>query len=60
MAPEGDRTRFVVDHEAIPAEWRDHIDSGYPTFYAEPMARHFATRRAASSGTASEAIHQPL
>ena len=36
------RTRFVVDHDAIPAEWREHIESGYPTFYAEPMARHFA------------------
>ena len=42
LTAEGDQTRFVVDHEAVPAEWVEHIASGYPSFYAEPMARHFA------------------
>jgi uncharacterized protein YndB with AHSA1/START domain len=42
LTAEGDRTRFVVDHEAIPAEWHDHIETGYPIFYAEPMTRYFA------------------
>lgn len=42
LTGQGDQTRFVVDHQAIPAEWIDHIAGGYPTFYAEPMARYFA------------------
>jgi uncharacterized protein YndB with AHSA1/START domain len=42
----GERTRFVVDHSAIPAEWREHIATGYPMFYQEPMARYFAGRSA--------------
>ena len=47
LTAEGDRTRFVVDHDAIPAEWHEHIETGYPLFYAEPMTRHFGRRRAA-------------
>ena len=47
MTAEGGRTRFVVDHDAIPAEWHEHLESGYPIFYAEPMARYFAQRSAA-------------
>ena len=43
----GDRTRFVVDHDAIPAEWHDHIETGYPIFYQEPMTRYFAERSSA-------------
>jgi len=46
LKAEGDRTRFVVDHDAIPAEWREHIESGYPIFYEKPMTRHFAERSA--------------
>ena len=46
LTAEGDRTRFVVDHH-VPAEWREHIESGYPTFYQEPMSRYFAQRSAA-------------
>ena len=42
LTAEGDRTRFVVDHDAIPAEWQDHIETGYPIFYEQPMARYFA------------------
>ena len=60
LTAESGRTRFVVDHDAIPTEWREHIASGYPLFYAEPMTRYFAAHRAASSWTASEAVHQPL
>lgn len=41
MRPEGDATRIVIDHEAIPPEWQDHIRSGYPTFYQGPLSRHF-------------------
>ena len=47
LTAEGDHTRFVVDHDAIPAEWHEHIESGYPLFYQEPMTRYFAERSAA-------------
>jgi uncharacterized protein YndB with AHSA1/START domain len=42
LTAEGDATRLVVDHDAIPAQWVEHIESGYPSFYSEPMARRFA------------------
>jgi activator of HSP90 ATPase len=51
LTVEGDRTRLVVDHDAIPAEWCEHIESGYPTFYQEPMARYFAQRHTAQVTT---------
>jgi uncharacterized protein YndB with AHSA1/START domain len=47
LTAEGNRTRFVVDHDAIPAEWHEHIATGYPLFYEEPMTRFFAARTAA-------------
>jgi uncharacterized protein YndB with AHSA1/START domain len=47
LTAEGDRTRFVVDHNAIPTEWHEHIETGYPIFYQEPMTRYFAERSAA-------------
>jgi activator of HSP90 ATPase len=47
LTAQGDRTRLVVDHDAIPAEWREHIETGYPMFYREPMSRYFAERSAA-------------
>jgi activator of HSP90 ATPase len=43
----GDRTRFVVDHDAIPSEWHEHIEGGYPMFYQQPMNRYFTQRTAA-------------
>jgi uncharacterized protein YndB with AHSA1/START domain len=46
LTADGDRTRFVVDHDAIPAEWHEHIETGYPIFYQEPMTRYFAERSA--------------
>jgi activator of HSP90 ATPase len=42
LTAEGNWTRFVVDHDGIPAEWHEHIKTGYPMFYQEPMARYFA------------------
>ena len=42
LTPEGESTRLVIDHDAIPGEWEQHIEGGYPTFYQEPLARYFA------------------
>jgi activator of HSP90 ATPase len=44
LAAESDGTRFIVDHAGVPPEWHDHISSGYPTFYHEPLERYFAAR----------------
>lgn len=46
LTAEGEQTRFVVDHDAIPAEWQEHIEGGFRAFYQEPMARYFAERSA--------------
>jgi hypothetical protein len=35
-------THLVIDHEAVPAEWHDHISGGYPDFYVHPLERYFA------------------
>jgi activator of HSP90 ATPase len=42
MQRDGDATRFVIDHNGIPPEWEDHIQSGYPTFYRDPLTRYYA------------------
>jgi len=42
LEPTGDGTRVVIDHTGIPAEWIEHISSGYPTFYQDPMTKFFA------------------
>jgi uncharacterized protein YndB with AHSA1/START domain len=47
LAAEGGQTRFVIDHDAVPAQWREHLETGYPAFYQEPMTRWFAGRSAA-------------
>jgi len=41
LRPEGDATKFVIDHDGIPPQWQDHIQSGYPTFYQGPLNRYF-------------------
>ena len=41
LHPEEGGTRFVVDHDGIPPAWEEHIASGYPMFYASPMAAYF-------------------
>ena len=44
LCAEGGGTRFVVDHEALPAEWEEHLEGGYPVFYQEPMASYLRRR----------------
>jgi uncharacterized protein YndB with AHSA1/START domain len=40
LRPEGDATRFVIDHTGIPRESEARIDSGYPAFYGDPLNRY--------------------
>jgi activator of HSP90 ATPase len=42
LKPEGRGTRFVIDHDGIPSESKERIESGYPTFYQGPLANYFA------------------
>jgi activator of HSP90 ATPase len=37
-----DGTRFIIDHAGVPPERHDHISSGYPDFYFQPLERYFA------------------
>ena len=37
-----DGTRFIIDHAGVPREWHDHISTGYPSFYQQPLERYFA------------------
>jgi len=42
LSGQEDCTRFVIDHVGVPPEWHDHISSGYPNFYQQPLERYFA------------------
>ena len=42
LNPAGNGTRLAIDHTGIPAEWREHISMGYPTFYQEPITKFFS------------------
>jgi activator of HSP90 ATPase len=35
----GEATRLVIDHTGIPPEWEEHIESGYPAFYRDPLTQ---------------------
>jgi activator of HSP90 ATPase len=42
LSGQEDGTRFIIDHTGVPPEWRDHISTGYPSFYQQPLERYFA------------------
>ena len=42
LSGQQDGTRFVIDHAGVPPEWYDHISTGYPDFYQQPLERYFA------------------
>lgn len=42
LEAEGEGTRFVIDHAGIPAESKERIALGYPTYYQGPIAGYFA------------------
>jgi activator of HSP90 ATPase len=52
---EGGRTRLVIDQHGEPADWHDHIDANWPTFYLTPLTRHFAEETADVAGAAQVA-----
>ena len=42
LSGQQDGTRFIIDHAGVPPEWHDHISTGYPSFYQQPLERYFA------------------
>jgi hypothetical protein len=49
LAPEGNGTRLVVDHDAYPEgsspmypTRHEHLSTNWPVFYFEPFAKYFA------------------
>lgn len=52
VVAEGGRTRLVIDQHGEPADWHDHIDANWPTFYLTPLARHFAAQAAGAAQAA--------
>ena len=42
LSGQEDGTRFSIDHAGVPPEWHDHISTGYPNFYQQPLERYFA------------------
>ena len=42
LQPEGEATKFVIDHDGIPSEAQQRIETGYPSFYQGPLAAYFA------------------
>ena len=42
LKAEGDKTRLVMDHYAVPTEMQDHIAGGWEARYWAPMRKLFA------------------
>ena len=42
LTAEAGGTRLVIDQHGVPAEWHDHIDANWPTFYLTPLTAHFS------------------
>lgn len=41
LRAEGGKTRLVLDHDALPADMKEHLEKGWHTNYWEPLAKHF-------------------
>ncbi|MGH3274791.1 MAG: SRPBCC domain-containing protein [Streptosporangiaceae bacterium] len=55
VVPDDDRTRLVIEQHGEPADWHDHIDANWPTFYLTPLTEHFAAPAGASACPAAAA-----
>ena len=42
LVPEDGATRLVIDQDGVPAEWHDHVHTNWPTFYLDPLIKHFS------------------
>jgi len=42
LQKEGSGTRLILDHAGFAAEHRDHLDSGWPRMYWEPLRKYLS------------------
>jgi activator of HSP90 ATPase len=42
LIPQQGQTRLVIDQDGEPADWHDHIQKNWSTFYLDPINGHFA------------------
>jgi activator of HSP90 ATPase len=42
LTPEGGQTRLAIDQDGEPADWHDHIQANWSTFYLDPLISHFS------------------
>jgi uncharacterized protein YndB with AHSA1/START domain len=55
LLPEGDGTRVLVRHAALPEDQVESYRSGWSSFYFEPMQKHFGARKSKRSSAKSVA-----
>jgi activator of HSP90 ATPase len=44
MVPDNGGTRLILDQDGEPDDWHDHIQANWPTFYFNPLSRHFSAQ----------------
>ncbi len=42
LTPADGGTRLDIEQHGVPADWRVHVDTNWPTFYLTPLTEHFA------------------
>jgi uncharacterized protein YndB with AHSA1/START domain len=55
LLPEGDGTRVLVRHAALPEDQVESYRSGWSSFYFEPMQKHFGARKIKRSSAKTSA-----
>jgi hypothetical protein len=33
---------LAIDQDGEPADWHDHVNANWPTFYLDPLIKHFS------------------
>lgn len=46
LAAEDGGTRLVIEQDGEPADWHDHVYANWPTFYLDPLIKHFSAPEA--------------
>jgi activator of HSP90 ATPase len=42
VAPQDGGTRLSIDQDGVPADWHEHVYTNWPTFYLDPLVKHFS------------------
>jgi activator of HSP90 ATPase len=41
LVPANSGTMLAIDQDGEPADWHDHVCANWPTFYLNPLVKHF-------------------